>query len=95
MAKKKEASKEILELKKEMAEGKAVIGTKEVLAELREEKLGRIYLASNCPAERKEEIKHYAALVKVPVVELEISNEEIGILGKKHYFVAAVGVKKK
>lgn len=95
MAKKKEISKEILDLKKGLAEGKAVVGAKTVLRDLKDDKLGKIYLASNCPKEIEEDIRHYSDLVKVPVIVLDVDNEEIGVLCKKHFFISVLGIKKR
>ncbi len=93
MAKKK-ISKELVDLKQEVTSGKAVIGAKSVLKKLKEKKLNKIYLASNCPSDVKKDIEHYCALVKVPIVILEIDNEEVGILCKKHFFISVLGIKK-
>lgn len=95
MAKKKEISKGILDLKKGLAEGKAVIGTKIVLKDLKDAKLSKIYLASNCPEKVKEDIEYYGSLVKVPIIVLSVDNEEIGVLCKKHFFISVLGIKKR
>lgn len=95
MAKKKEISKDILELKGELEKDSVCIGTKEVLRELRSGNLNKIYLASNCPSEIKKDIEHYVTLSKVPVVFLKINNEELGGICKKHFFISVLGIKKK
>lgn len=95
MAEKKEISKEILGLKKEIEEGKIVIGKEAVLKNLKDNKLEKIYFANNCPEKMKGEINYYQGLVKIPAAVLEISNEELGVLCKKHFFISVLGVKKK
>jgi ribosomal protein L30E len=95
MAKKKEVSKEIMDMKKELAEGKAVVGTETVLKSLKGGKLNKVYLSSNCPDGVKKDVEYYSSLVKVPVVFLKMNNEEIGVLCKKHFFISVLGVKKK
>lgn len=95
MAKKKEISKEVSDLKKEVAEGRVAIGTKVVLANLKARKLSKVYLASNCQEKVKKDIGYYSDLAKMPVVVLELNNEEIGILCKKHFFISVLGLKKK
>jgi len=94
MAKKKELSKEIMDLKKGLVEGKVLIGREVVLKSLKNKKLSKIYLASNCPEKVKEDIKYYSDLVKVPVIVLSVDNEEIGVLCKKHFFISVLGIKK-
>ncbi len=94
MAKKKEISKEILNLKKELEEGVVIIGIKSVLKNLKTGKLSKLYTANNLSEEMKEEVKQYSGLAKVPVVVLEMDNEELGSLCKKHFFISVLGVKK-
>jgi len=91
---KKEISKEVLELKKDLADGKIIVGLKTVLKSLRADGLNRIYLAKNCPLEMKEDIIRYAKLMKVAIKELKIDNEELGVFCKKHFFISVLGVKK-
>lgn len=95
MAKKKEVSREIQELKKEVEEGKTVIGTKVVLEGLRKGLLGKIYLSNNYPEKDKAELEAYAEMGKVPIVVLDISNDELGAVCKKYYFISVLGVKKR
>lgn len=84
-----------MDLKKGFAEGKAVIGRAVVLKDLKYGKLSKVYLASNCPAEVKKDIEYYGGLVKAPVVILNIDNEEIGVLCKKHFFISVLGIRKR
>lgn len=93
MAKKKEISKKLQELKKEI--DKAAIGTKIVLKNLKDKKLSKIYLASNCPENTKKDIESYSRLVSVPIVILDVNNEELGVFCKKHFFISVLGIKKK
>ena len=95
MAKKKDISKEILELKKGLEEDTLVIGANDILRGLKGDLLSKIYLASNCPAGMKEDISRYASMAKVPVTMLEIDNEEVGMLCKKHFYISVLGIKKK
>ncbi len=82
------------ELKKLLKADKLVLGNKVTLKKLRQSEtpLSQIYIARNCPAEMKDEVEHYAELAGVPVEETNLSNEEIGVLCKKAYFVSVVGV---
>ncbi len=95
MAKKKEVSKEILGLKKEITEGKVILGTKSVLKNLKIGLLSKVYLASNCPPQVKKDIAYYAGLVKLPVVVLKLDNEGLSVLCKKHFFISVLGVKRR
>ena len=83
---------ELKQLKEDAQSGKAIIGTDLVLKGLRAGKIGKVFLARNCLQKTKEDIHYYASLAKVPVVELEQSNEEVGVLCKKNFFVSVVAV---
>ncbi|HHF42166.1 MAG TPA: 50S ribosomal protein L30 [Candidatus Aminicenantes bacterium] len=95
MAKKKEVSKEVSELKKEIKEGKVILGANRVLKELKAGSLSKVYLAKNCPSEMKKDIEYYSRLENIPLQPLNLDNEEVGILCKKHFFISVLGVKKK
>ena len=95
MAKRKELSKELLELKKEITDGKLVVGFKTVLKQLQADALNRVYLAQNCPADTKAELERFLGLGKTPLVVLGMDNEELGAFCKKNFFISVLGVKKK
>ncbi|MEK6951174.1 MAG: ribosomal L7Ae/L30e/S12e/Gadd45 family protein [Nanoarchaeota archaeon] len=73
-------------------EGKAVLGTERVLKLLKSRKLSSIILARNCPAKSKADIEYYAKLAQIPITQVEQTNEEIGILCKKNFFVSVAGI---
>jgi len=92
MAKKKEVAEDIKFLKSKVEEGKAVIGRAKVIKELKAKNLNKVFLASNCPQQAKEEIKHYAGLGNVDILELEQNNEELGVVCKKNFFISVLGI---
>jgi large subunit ribosomal protein L30e len=92
MAVKKESVKQILEIKELVSNGKTVIGNNKVISALKEGKIKRILLAKNAPAELKEDAKYYANLNNIEFVELEQDNEELGVICKKNFFIAIIGV---
>ncbi|MFH1682890.1 MAG: ribosomal L7Ae/L30e/S12e/Gadd45 family protein [Candidatus Woesearchaeota archaeon] len=93
MAKRK-VSKELSELKKELEDGKVILGMESVTKNLKKGNLSKVYLASNCPEKFKDDINYYSELAKVPITVLEIDNEGIGVICKKHFFVSVLGVKR-
>lgn len=95
MRKKKKISKEEQELRKEIEEGRVIRGSKSVIKSLKKGLLSKVYLANNCPSSIKEDIEYYARLGKVPLIFLEMNNEELGVFCKKHFFISVLGVKKK
>ena len=82
------------EIKKLLKSDKLVIGTDRVLKGLRKGELEKVFLALNCNEETKGDIKHFAELSDAKVEELEIPNEELGILCKKVFSVSVIGILK-
>ncbi|MFH1276300.1 MAG: ribosomal L7Ae/L30e/S12e/Gadd45 family protein [Candidatus Woesearchaeota archaeon] len=91
MSKKKEESAGLKELKEKLLQEKVVVGIDRVMKELKKDCLNKIFLASNVRDDLRKDLIHYAGLQGVTVEELELSNEELGILCKKNFFVAVVG----
>ncbi len=91
MAKRKEIDDEIKNLKTKVQDGKAVIGTQEVLHALKNKTIGTVYIAKNCPAKARDDLMYYANLAGITCIELEYTNEELGILCKKNFFISVLG----
>lgn len=87
------ADTDLKKLKEDAQSGKAVIGTDLVLKGLRTGGLGKVFLARNCPQKIRDDVQYYAGLAKVPVVELEQNNEEVGVLCKKNFLVSVVALR--
>jgi large subunit ribosomal protein L30e len=81
------------EIRKIVKEGKAVIGTKEVLKGLKLGKVKKVFITRNCPLRVKKDIKHYAEMDEVEVVKLKQPNDELGVLCKKPYSISVLGLK--
>ena len=93
MAKKKELSKDIQELKELLKTDKGIIGRDKVLKELKSGNLVKIFVASNTPASLIDDLIYYSKLVNVELVNLSQDNEGLGILAKKNFFISVIGVK--
>lgn len=92
MAKKKEIKEEVKDLKSKVLAGNGIFGVENVLKALKNKKLSKIFLADNCPQKISEDVAHYAGLSGVPIVLLDLDNEELGIMCKKNFFVSVVGI---
>ena len=82
------------EIRKIIKEGKAIIGTSEVIKGLKLGKVSKVYLSSNCPLRVKKDIKHYAEISNVDVVQLKQPNDELGVLCKKQFSISILGLNK-
>ena len=79
-------------LKVKAQQKKVVLGQEQVLKGLQRGTLAQVFLACNCPAKMKEDIIRYAILAHIPVKELSQNNEELGIICKRNFLVAVVGL---
>ena len=87
------ATDQELKLLKEKVQGKkAVIGTERVLKELKKGLLKKIFVAQNCPSTVTKDILYYANLAHIPVVTIDLTNEELGVFCKKNFFVSLLGL---
>ena len=95
MAKKKqEIDSRISELKNGIAAGKLVLGTERTFKLLKEGKLSKVFLSANVPPKVTADIAHYASLGDTVIEELNVPNEELGILVKKPFSISIVGLLK-
>lgn len=67
------------ELKKILKEKKITFGSRVTLKNLKRGSVNKVFLASNCPEDVKEEIKSYG----VDVEELKIPSDELALICKR------------
>lgn len=79
------------EIRKLLSADALIIGTERSLKALRAGKLQKIILASNCSAETRAAIE--SAKGKAVVVDAKETNDELGVLCKKPFRIAVLGVK--
>jgi large subunit ribosomal protein L30e len=89
---KKVVSEIVAEIRKFMDEDKLVLGNDRTVKMLKQGKIKKIFLASNCGEQLKEDIQQYCDVSGVECVELKQSNEEIGVLCRKPFSISVVGV---
>ncbi len=94
MAKKQEIDSRITEIKGAIPQGRLVLGTERTLKELKQGKLEKVFLSANVPKDIISDIEHYSKLTETTVEELNVPNEELGILVKKPFSVSIIGLTK-
>ncbi len=75
-------------LKKALKEEKLIYGKDETLKKMRSGKINEVFLSSNCPKQLREDILHYSKLASVKVSELDVPNDELGIICKKPFSIS-------
>ena len=94
MAKKKESlAGDVADIRDLIEQDKVIIGTDNTMKALRDGKLSKVMLSSNCREDIKEDIRHFAEIGKVVVVELSQANDELGIICKKPFSISVLGIK--
>ncbi|MGM5487768.1 MAG: hypothetical protein ACQESG_02375 [Nanobdellota archaeon] len=53
-----------------------------------------LFLASNCPSETAEDLTRYAQIAGIEPVNLKQTNEEVGAICRKPFFISVLSVKK-
>ncbi|HLC96894.1 MAG TPA: ribosomal L7Ae/L30e/S12e/Gadd45 family protein [Candidatus Nanoarchaeia archaeon] len=76
------------EIKKLLKTDKLIVGTKETLKALRNGTLAKIFTSSNCKTDLSKYSQH------VPVTQLSIPNDELGVLCKKQFSISMIGMRK-
>ena len=83
----------VAEIKKLIESDKAVLGADESLKLLRQGKLKKLYISSNCSEQVHEDAQRYCDLSGTECVPIAQTNEEIGVLCRKPFSISVVGVK--
>lgn len=78
------------ELKQALKEKGLVFGTKATLRNLRAGKTKQVLISSNCQKIVRDEIRHYASVSGATVTDLEIPDNEIGMICKKRFSVSVL-----
>ncbi len=82
------------EIKKYLEKGKVIMGSKVVIKKLNNSLIKKIFIASNCKEEIKQDIEKLAKLSSVEIVNLEMKNNELGTFCRKPFHISVVGVLK-
>ncbi|MFP4112304.1 MAG: ribosomal L7Ae/L30e/S12e/Gadd45 family protein [Candidatus Woesearchaeota archaeon] len=85
---------EITEIRNALGKDTLVIGNDRVLKLLKNDKLSKVLLSSNVSEEMETEINTYAKIANVPVVKLDIPNDEIKVMCKKQFLISVLGILK-
>ena len=83
-----------VEIRKLLAEKRLAIGTELALKLVRQGKLAKVYISSNCPPKIKEDLNRYCAIDGIECQELPVPNEELGVWCKKPFAISVLGVLK-
>lgn len=83
---------EIKFLKVKIADKQVIVGNEKVIKGINSGSIKKIFIAKNCPKDIKEDLAHYANISNLSLIELDLDNEEIGVMCKKNFLVSVIGV---
>lgn len=89
---KKVVAEVVAELKKLLEAKKVIFGAGVAVKLLRQGKIKKVFISSNCEPAAKAEIEHLCRVGEVEFVELGQSNDEIGVICRKPFAISVVGV---
>ena len=82
------------QIKKLLKTENLVIGADNTLKALKDNELVKVFLAGNAPENLVKTVEHYASVTKIEVEKLDIPNDELGVVCKKPFSIACIGMKK-
>jgi ribosomal protein L30E len=74
-------------LKNVLKENKLSFGTESTIKNLKKGKVKEVFISKNCPEDIKKRIEYYSNIAGCACSTLDLTNEELGILCKKPFFV--------
>jgi large subunit ribosomal protein L30e len=82
------------EIKKLLGSDKLIIGKEETMKALRKGLIKKIFIASNADEKFVKDIDYYKTLTVVEIETLSLTNEELGAMCRKPFFISVLGVLK-
>ena len=79
------------ELKKALTEKGLVIGSNNVISRLKNGKLKKVFMASNCRNDIASDVERYCKINVIELIKMDKTNEELGILCKKPFSISVLG----
>jgi len=69
---------------------KLIIGTDVIIKKLNKNALNKIFIAKNCPDKIKDELKNLTAISSIPLVEIDMNNDELGTYCRKPFHISVI-----
>ncbi|MEK6857188.1 MAG: ribosomal L7Ae/L30e/S12e/Gadd45 family protein [Nanoarchaeota archaeon] len=82
------------ELKKWTTEKKLVVGTLRTMKLLKQGKISKIFVTKNIPLTVKKDLQRNAKVANTEVLELDLTNEQLGLALKKPFLISVISVLK-
>lgn len=82
------------DIRKLLGSDKLIMGAERTIKALRAGTLEKVYLANNVEEETFDDIKQFAKIADVEIIETDMPNDDLGVLCKKPFSISVLGVLK-
>jgi len=82
------------ELRKLVKSKNLVIGTQRTINNLKQGKVEKVIISSNCPEKIINDLNYYADLSKAKTIKTSYPNEELGVICKKPFSISVLSILK-
>jgi large subunit ribosomal protein L30e len=86
-----ETRKEIQQL---TAARRLIVGAQRTVKLLKQGKVEKVFVSSNCRASTAKSLAHYCSILKIACEELPINSSQLGVVCKKPFSISVLSVKK-
>ena len=90
----KKASQYVTEIKKNLEAGNIKIGTNTTMKGIKTGKVAKVFVTKNCQDSVKEDLAQYKRIKDFEIVEIPLTNEELGNICKKPFSISILGLAK-
>lgn len=80
------------DLREDLKKGKPIYGIKETMKRIKQGKLKRVYMASNCKEE--ESLLRYGKQFNIEVIKLKEDNSQLGVVCKRPHMISVLSFEK-
>ena len=82
------------EIRNNLKGKRLVLGTESTVKQLRRSRLSKVFLSSNAPESVKKDVAYYCSISNCSVENMDVPNDELGVICKKPFSVSVVGLLK-
>ncbi len=73
---------------------KVILGTEQTLKLIKQGKIKKVFVSSNCPKDISSDLERYTKVDKFELILTDASNKELGIFAKKPFSISIIGILK-
>jgi len=84
----------VAQLRVDLRKKKPIVGAKRALKLLKTGNLECVYVAKNCREDLKKDLEYYTRLANVKLIQLDITNDELGVMCKKPFNISVLAFEK-